>query len=271
MSTIETADGTELHHVIEGAGEALVLVHGSWGESSSWGFVVPGLASTFRVVTYDRRGHGQSGGAPAAGTVHDDVADLAALIEALELGPVNLCGSSYGTNIAFRLAIARPDLVRRVAGHEPPFLALLAGVPEHAATFEATTSSLAAVRRLLDAGAHERAAELFVEEVAFGQGMWALLPPEVQDTFEHHGPTFLGELRDPDALTIDLGALAALSMPLLLTDGDASPPMFPPIIAILAAALPDGARRHTFAGAGHVPQLTHPDDYVATMTDFMTG
>lgn len=270
MSTIETADGTQLHHAIEGTGDPLVLVHGSWSESSSWGFVTSGLARTFRVVTYDRRGHGQSGGSPAAGTVHDDVADLAALIEALDLGPAHVCGSSYGANISLRLAIARPDLVRRVAGHEPPFLALLAGRPEHAGIYEATTASLAAVRRLLEAGDHERGAELFVEEVAIGQGMWALLPPELQDSFEFHGPTFLGELRDPDALAIDLDALAATSVPLLLTDGDASPPMFPPIIATLAAALPR-ARRHTFAGAGHVPHLTHPDDYVATMTDFLTA
>ena len=263
-------NGTPLSYETTGEGEPLVLVHGSWGESTMWGFVSPGLAETFRVVTYDRRGHGQSGGPPSEGTVHDDVADLAALIEGLDLGPAHVCGSSYGTNITLRLAIERPDLVRRVAGHEPPLLALLAGHPEHTAIFEETTASLDAVRKHLECGSHARGAELFVEEVAIGRGMWALLPPEMQDNFTHHGPTFLGELRDPDAFAIDVDVLAAISMPLLLTDGDASPPMFAPIIACLAASLPD-AHWHTFAGTGHVPQLTHLDEYVATITGFLTG
>lgn len=270
MATIETADGTKLHHDVAGAGDPLVLVHGSWGDSIGWGFVTPGLAETFRVVTYDRRGHGQSGGPPAEGTVHDDVADLASLIEQLDLGPANVCGSSYGTNISLRLAIERPELVRRVAGHEPPLLAVLADKDEHAGIYGQTKASMEAVRRHLESGDHTAGAELFVEEVAIGRGMWAVLPPEMQDTFTRNGPTFLGELRDPDALAIDVDALAAIPMPLLLTDGDASSPMFAPIIAVLADALPD-AQRHTFAGAGHVPQLTHPEDYVATVTGFLAG
>lgn len=82
-------------------------------ESQTWGFVVPGLAESFHVVAYDRRGHGNSGGPPEAGTVHDDMADLAALIEDLGIAPVNLVANSYGACIALRLTIERPDLVRR--------------------------------------------------------------------------------------------------------------------------------------------------------------
>lgn len=270
MATMTRADETTLHHEIAGDGEPLVLVHGSWGDSTTWGLVEPSLTEMFRVVTYDRRGHGQSGGPPTEGTVHDDVSDLAALIEQLDLGPANVCGSSYGTNIALRLAIERPDLVRRVAGHEPPLLAVLADQVEHANIYDRTTASMEAVRQHLASGDNARGAELFVDEVAIGHGMWELLPPEMQDAFEAHGPTFLGELHDPDALAIDVGALAAVPMPLLLTDGDASPPMFAPIIAVLAASLPN-ALWHTFTGAGHVPHFTHPDDYVATMTEFLTG
>ncbi|WP_116998277.1 alpha/beta fold hydrolase [Desertimonas flava] len=270
MATVSRADGTTLHYEVVGDGNALVLVHGSWGDSTGWAFVVPGLAESFRVVTYDRCGHGASGGPPADGTVHDDVADLAALIEHLDLGPAHVCGNSYGTNIALRLAIERPELVRRLAGHEPPLLGLLRGRAEHAAAHDEARASLDAVRQHLEAGDNARGAELFVEDVAIGKGMWALLPTEMHDVFTANGPTFLGELRDPDALTIDLDALVAIPMPLLLTDGDASPPMFAPIMACLTASLP-GARRHTFAGAGHVPQLTHPDEYVSTITDFLTA
>lgn len=270
MATVETGDGTKLHYETAGAGDPLVMVHGSWGDSLGWGFVAPGLAESFLVVTYDRRGHGRSGGAPAEGTVHDDVADVAALIEALDLGPAHVCGSSYGTIVSLRLAIERSDLVRRVAGHEPPLLRAIADDPAHAEVYERTNESLEVVRRLLQSGANDRGAEVFVEEVAIGPGMWALLPPEMQGSFTHNGPTFLGELNDPDALTIDLDALSAVPMPLLLTEGDASPPMFAPILARVRAAVPD-AQRHTFSGAGHVPHITHPGDYVGTMTDFFSG
>lgn len=270
MTTLTRPDGPNLHYDISGAGDPLVLVHGSWGESMTWGFVVPGLAERFRVVTYDRRGHGQSDGSPTEGTVHDDVSDLAGLIEELDLGPAHVCGNSYGTNIALRLAIERPDLVRRFAGHEPPLVSVLDGQPEHASIYVQTTASLESVRQRLESGDNAGGAELFIEEVALGPGGWELVPPEMQDNLTAHGPTFLGELRDPEALAIDVSELASTPMPLLLTNGDASPPMFAPILASLAASLPD-AHWHTFVGAGHLPHFTHPGDYVETMTDYFAS
>ena len=42
------------------SGDALVLVHGSWGDHHNWDRVVPQLAQSLQVLTYDRRGHSQS-------------------------------------------------------------------------------------------------------------------------------------------------------------------------------------------------------------------
>ncbi|HUF83275.1 MAG TPA: alpha/beta hydrolase [Acidimicrobiia bacterium] len=265
---VEEINGTPLSYEETGEGEPLVLVHGSWGEGDTWGFVVPGLAESFRVVAYDRRGHGRSSGPPDEGTVHDDVADLAALIEKLGIAPASLAANSYGACIALGLTAQRPELVRRTAAHEPPFIPLLADDPDAKPVFDETAVSTEAVRVLLEAGDFAGGAERFVETVALGPGMWSQLPPEMRDMFVRHAPTFLGELRDPDALTIDLAALGRVSTPLLLTKGDQSPPMFAPIVEQLARAVPD-AQRHTFTGAGHVPQLTNPDDYVAVVTSFV--
>ncbi len=265
---VEDINGTPLSYEEMGRGEPLVLVHGSWGEGETWGFVVPGFAESFGVVTYDRRGHGRSSGPPEDGTVHDDVADLVALIEKLGIAPANIVANSYGACIALRLTVERPELVRRTAGHEPPFLPLLADDPEAKAILETSAESIEAVRQLLEAGAHATGAEQFVETVALGPGMWSEIPPPMQEMFVRHAPTFLGELNDPDALMIDLGALGAVSSPVLLSHGNQSPPMFAPIIERLARALP-AAHRHTFAGAGHVPQLTHPDAYVAVVKSFI--
>lgn len=265
---IEEINETPLSYEDTGEGEPLVLVHGSWGEGDTWGFVVPGFAESFRVVTYDRRGHGRSSGPPEQGTVYDDVADLAALIEKLGVAPANLVANSYGACIALRLTAQRPELVRRTAAHEPPFLPLLAGDPDAEPVFEQTAGSIGTVRERLEAGDHAGGAEQFVETVALGPGMWSQLPPPMQEMFVRHAPTFLGELNDPDALVIDLEAMGRVSTPVLLSGGDQSPPMFAPIVERLAGGMP-GAHRHTFTGAGHVPQLTHPDDYVRVVTSFL--
>jgi pimeloyl-ACP methyl ester carboxylesterase len=266
----EIFNGTPLFYEDEGAGEPVVLVHGSWAEHSNWDFVVAGLARTHRVVRYDRRGHGQSTTPPAEGTVHDDVADLAALIEGLGLAPANVVGNSFGACISLRLAGDRPELVRRLAGHEPPMFGVLFGDPAMQPVLDGVQARIGAVVELLENGKYADAAELFVEQVALGPGTWSQLPGPVQATFVRNAPTFLGETRDPDGLTIDLDRLSRFTRPVLFSQGDQSPPMFPAVIAKLDSALPT-AQHHVFAGAGHVPQMTHPDDFVATITSFLAS
>ena len=264
----QVVHGTPLFYEVDGDGEPLVLVHGSWAEQTNWDPVVPGLARSHRVVRYDRRGHGQSTTPPAEGTVHDDVADLAGLIEDLGLAPANVCGNSYGACISLRLAAERPELVRRVAGHEPPMVGVLVGDPSMQPELEGLQTRMGSVVALLDAGKHADAAELFVETIALGPGAWVQLPEAMQATFIRNAETFLGETRDPDALAaIDSVALGRFNEPALLSKGDQSPPMFAPIIDKLSAVLPQ-VRHHVFVGAGHVPHLTHPDDFVQTLAGF---
>jgi pimeloyl-ACP methyl ester carboxylesterase len=110
----------------------------------------------------------------------------------------------------------------------------------------------------------------FVEELALGPGMWEQLPEEMRQTFMNNASTFLDEQQDATWADLDLGDLSRFSSPTLLTDGDRSPPWFPKIMSKLAGAI-DEAERLTFSGAGHVPHLTHPDDYVRTVTEFIRG
>ena len=42
--------------------DTVVLVHGSWGDHHNWDAVAPMLARSFRVLTYDRRGHSPGAG-----------------------------------------------------------------------------------------------------------------------------------------------------------------------------------------------------------------
>ena len=68
---VEEINGPLLSYETTGGGEPLVLVHGTWVDGHTWDFVVPSLAESFFVVTYDLRGHGGSTiDPPDAGTVH---------------------------------------------------------------------------------------------------------------------------------------------------------------------------------------------------------
>ncbi|MQB22670.1 alpha/beta hydrolase [Agrobacterium tumefaciens] len=97
MAFIEAKDGTKLHVKDMGQGRPVILIHG-WpltGDMFEYQTVAL-LESGFRVITYDRRGFGQSGH-PASGYTYDTFADdLAAVIDGLELQNVSLVGFSMG-------------------------------------------------------------------------------------------------------------------------------------------------------------------------------
>ena len=117
-------------------------------------------------------------------------------------------------------------------------------------------------------GDHAGAAEQFIETVALGPGAWAQLPPEFQQTMIDNAPTFLDETNDPEQFAVDLDGIKRCSQPILLTKGDQSPPTFGPVIARLASVLPR-AECATLPGAGHIPRVTHPKDYVDAVTAFI--
>jgi pimeloyl-ACP methyl ester carboxylesterase len=275
MSTSATAtpagsidvNGVRLYYELHGSGEPLVLVHGSWGDARNWRFVVPGLAESFRVVVYDRRGHSRSERPDTPGSVDEDGDDLAALLEALDLAPAHVVTNSYGGNIALRLATRRPEVFRSLSCHEPPLWGLLEDDSESLELLQQAARSDQAVGRRIAEGDHEGAARQFVEEVAFGPGAWEReLPPELRAIFVDNAPTYLDELEDPNQPErVDEGALSQLELPVRLTQGSESPPTFPAVIDRLVELIPR-VSRETIDGAAHVPQLTMPERYVEITT-----
>jgi pimeloyl-ACP methyl ester carboxylesterase len=264
-------NGVRIYWEIAGnVGDPLVLVHGSWGDHQNWASVVPALSRSFRVLTYDRRGHSRSERPAGEGSVRDDVADLAALLEELRHTPAHVVGNSFGASIVLRLAAARPELFRSLIVHEPPVFGLLNDEPKAKQALVAVQERMSAVASQLTAGDWTGGARQFVETIAFGPGAWAELPEDVRQTFVFNAPTWLDEIHDPEALEIDLSGLRPLAAPALLTIGDQSAPFFPFVVDRIAAVMPQATRR-TFAGAGHVPHLSHPEEYVRVVTEFVSG
>jgi pimeloyl-ACP methyl ester carboxylesterase len=261
-----TANEITIGYDALGHGEPLVLVHGGWSDRHNWDPVVADLARSHRVIAYDRRGHGRSERPAAPPARTEQEADLAALIEALGCGPAHIAGTSFGASIALGVASRRPDLVRSVVAHEPPLISVVASDP---AVAEAQARVGAVLGRVRD-GDVVGGARQFVEEVALGPGAWQMMPDPMRATMIDSAPAFVAEQLDPNWASVDVADLRAVACPVLMTQGDHSPPWFRTIVARLVDAI-GGARLHTYRGAGHAPHVTHPAAYLEAVGAFLGG
>ena len=121
MPHVISRDGTKIAHEQIGEGESVVLIDGALG-SRSFGYM-PQLAALlaphFRVITYDRRGRGESGDTPPY-AVEREVEDIAALIGQAG-GAASLYGISSGAALALEAALGLGEQVKAVALYEPPY------------------------------------------------------------------------------------------------------------------------------------------------------
>jgi 3-oxoadipate enol-lactonase len=111
--------GIRLRFRDEGAGPALILLHGWTFDLEMWDPQVAALRDEFRLVRFDRRGHGLSGGVPDS---TQDAADIAALCRHLKLESVALLGMSQGARGALRFASREPRQVTALILDGPPNL-----------------------------------------------------------------------------------------------------------------------------------------------------
>lgn len=122
-----TANSITLHYTDSGGqGRPVVLIHGWPLSGASWSEQVPALVEAgHRVITYDRRGFGESE-KPAEGYAYDTfAADLDGLLTALDLRDVTLVGFSMGGGeIARYVGRYGTDRLHSVAfaGAVPPYL-----------------------------------------------------------------------------------------------------------------------------------------------------
>jgi len=251
-------------------GEPLVLVHGSWGDHHNWDMVASEFAKSFRVLTYDRRGHSESERLATQGSVSEDVDDLIALITQLNLSPAHIVGNSYGAGIVLKAAIKRPDIFRSMVIHEPPLLGLLNDNPDAQNTLQMVNKRISVVLDLIAAGNLEKATEEFMEKIAMGPGSWEKLPDFTKKRFVYNVLTWYDEMQDPQSFQIDLSDLRDFTKPALLSKGSESPPFFPPVIDKIKNAIPH-AKEITIDGAGHVPHMSHSEKYVELVTVFLAG
>ena len=113
MRTVDIVevDGLELAYERVGEGPALVLVHGAGDDGRAWRPQLAALRDEFTVVAWDEPGAGRSSDVPGDFGLADYANCLAALIEALALGPAHVAGLSWGGTLILELYRHHPALV----------------------------------------------------------------------------------------------------------------------------------------------------------------
>lgn len=119
-ATVTSTDGTTIAYEKTGSGPVVIVISNVAEDRSGVAGLAAELASDFTVITYDRRGRGQSGD-PQPYDPAREIDDLAALIDAVG-APVALASGSGGCGLALDAASALGERVSKLYLFEPPFI-----------------------------------------------------------------------------------------------------------------------------------------------------
>ncbi len=272
MSTI--SNGSVTLHVEDsgGDGRPVVLIHGWPLSGASWSEQVPALTGAgYRVVSYDRRGFGESD-KPGADSGYDYdtlTSDLDAVMTGLDLRDVTLVGFSMGGGeVARYLGTHGSDRVHSAvfAAAVPPCLALDADHPDGALdddTVAGYQSALEAdprgfldgfTRSFFSAGSEMKVSEAQQQE-ALGLGVQADVHA-ARECIRSWTTDFTGDL-------------AAVTVPTLVIHGDSDA-----IVPIEKSGLRTheqvaGSELHVVEGGPHGINTSHPQEFNRELLAFL--
>jgi 3-oxoadipate enol-lactonase len=248
---------TRLRYRDDGAGPALLLIHG-WGlDLELWEPQVEALRGRYRLIRFDRRGHGLSTGAPS---LRRDEGDAVALLDALAVRRVALIGTSQGARVALRLALAIPERVGALVLDAPPDEvgggrgALTDEIPLDRYRELARSGDMPTVRRLWS----QHPFTWLASDTPWARALLAKM------IARYPGNDLLLTGEPPSALT----TLQTLAVPALVINGEHDLESRRASGAALATALP-GARHSVIAGAAHLPNLDNPAAYDDALQRFI--
>ena len=252
-------NGQVIHYADTGPQEAPAIVFSnSLGtDFRIWDAVTDRLESRYRILRYDKRGHGLSDAPPAPYAMSDHVGDVAALLERLNVSGAAIVGLSVGGMIAQGLAAARPDLVRAV---------VLCDTGHRIGTVESWNDRIEAVRKHGISGISGQILERWFSaayrsdenpDLAAYRNMLERMPVE----------GYVGTaaaIRDTD-FTESTGQL---KVPALCVVGDEDGATTPALVEELAGLI-DGARFEIIPRAGHLPCIEQPVRLAGLIGDFL--
>lgn len=108
-------NGINMYYEIHGEGKPLILIHGGGSTlQTSWATVLPELAKNYKAVAVELQAHGHTGDRDAPESFAQDAADVATLMNYLEISKAHVMGFSNGAQTAMEIAITYPQLVDKL-------------------------------------------------------------------------------------------------------------------------------------------------------------
>jgi pimeloyl-ACP methyl ester carboxylesterase len=241
--TVTSKDGTKIAYDKVGHGPLVILVLGALNSRRSGAKLAELLASRFTVISYDRRGRGDSTDSKPY-SPQREVEDVAALIDEVG-GPARLYGHSSGAAIALQVAIKLRRQVRKIAIYEAPY-ALDVGARRAAREYNKQ------LKKLLASGRNGDAVALFIKAVGVSdKQIQAIMRMPMWRGLEAMAPTLA---HDSDVLgqghSLPTALLAGITTPTLVMHGGAGAPSMREAAQALSLAVPH-AQLRTLAGQTH--------------------
>lgn len=243
----------------------MVLIHAGVANLRMWDLQVPALTREYRVIRYDTRGYGRTETEDAP---FSNRADLAALLDYLDVGSTFLLGLSRGGTIALDFAVERPERVNAlivaaggISGFQPE-----TGPEEEALWAEA--------ERMWEAREWERLA-------AFETSYWVDGPGQSPDRVDPalrervHGwilTNYRAEKAWGQPQPLDppaAGRLGEVRVPTLVVVGDLDDLGTQAACRHLAGEVPAG-RLEVFQGCAHMLNLEEPERFNRLVVEFLT-
>jgi pimeloyl-ACP methyl ester carboxylesterase len=272
-----------LHYLEWGNAQSplLILMHGGRDHAHSWDWVARALATDWRIIAPDLRGHGDSAWSPDGDYSHSAfIYDLAELIHQLGLAPATIVAHSLGGSVSLRYAGIYPENVRKIVaieglGMSPKMLAERDAVP-----VPNRWKNWIEDRRSL-AGRTPRRYSTFAQALDRMRAENSYLSDQQAHHLTHHGArqnedgTFSWKFDNYVRLTLwvdlpreELQRLwGAIKCPTLLCSGETSWASNPE---------QDGRAKHftnartvVFPGAGHWPQHDQFDLFMTELSGFL--
>ena len=250
-------NGIDIHYREDGSpgGAPLVFANSLGTDLRLWDDVVRRLPKAYRIIRYDKRGHGLSQCPEAPYAMGTLVSDAEALLDHLGVRHAVFIGLSIGGMIAQGLAVKRPDLLRAM---------VISNTAAKIGTKEMWQERIAAVRAggiaaLSDAILERWFSQEFrnTPEFALWRNMLERQPAE----------GYIGccsAIAGTDLMTPTSGLTLRTLAVAGSVDGST-----PPDLVRETAALIDGSRFRLIRGAGHLPCVENPDEYAEMLVDFL--
>ncbi|WP_242578426.1 alpha/beta hydrolase [Streptomyces sp. MST-110588] len=246
-----------------GVGRPLVLLHGGFLDHHMWDDQIPALATRYRVIAPDARGHGRSANATEPFR-HTD--DLAALLQHLGIDSAVLVGVSMGASIAVDTALEHPELVSAVVVSG-------AGTSEAYFTHPWTIRTWADWQTAMAAGDLDAAVEAFTLFAAGPDRTLDDLAPEVvgrlremtRNTLSKHTPDE-PDLRIPVPDTWNRAA--GIKVPVLAINGAIDAPDHTGMAERLTRTVVRGSAT-SIDGTAHFPNMERPEAFNQALEDFL--